>query len=115
MPSVAPKFDVFLTHDWGTDELGRNNHMRVAKVCHALKTAGYSPWFDEEQMRGDVNKAMSDAIINSSCIIVFITERYAEKASGYGPNGANDNCKYEFDAARLSSPHTLGSTRSLPS
>lgn len=27
-------FHVFLTHDWGMDSKGRNNHSRVAEVCH---------------------------------------------------------------------------------
>ena len=31
-PSTAIKYDVFLTHDWGTDEMGRDNHVRVSKV-----------------------------------------------------------------------------------
>lgn len=31
------KTDVFLTHDWGKDELGRDNHSRVAAVNDGLK------------------------------------------------------------------------------
>ena len=84
-------YDCFLTHDWGQDELGRDNHKRVSAVCAALKQAGYNPWFDEERMRGDINKAMADAIATSACVVVFLTERYIQKASGNGPNGADDN------------------------
>ena len=99
MPSC--KFDCFLTHDWGEDELGRDNHARVSKVYVRLKDAGLRPWFDEEFMRGDVNKTMMDALGNSACAVVFITRRYVEKASGIGPNGADDNCKFEFDTALM--------------
>ena len=95
-------FDAFLTHDWGKDELGRDNHARVSKMCAALKQAGIKPWFDEESMRGDVNKAMADALKASKCVVAFLTERYLIKASGDGPNGANDNCKFEFDTALYS-------------
>ena len=30
--------DVFLTHDWGKDELGRDNHARVSKINTALQS-----------------------------------------------------------------------------
>ena len=70
-----PKFDCFLTHDWGVDELGRDNHARVSDVYVRLKSAGFRPWFDEEFMRGDVNKTMMDALANSACVIVFVTHR----------------------------------------
>ena len=95
------QFDCFLTHDWGTDELDRDNHARVSQVCVRLKDAGFKPWFDEEFMRGDVNKTMTDALSRSRCVIVFITNRYVEKASGNGEHGANDNCKFEFDTALM--------------
>eukprot|EP00966_Prymnesium_polylepis_P044520 1032005-Prymnesium_polylepis.1 len=32
-------------------------------------------------------------------VVVFITRRYMTKVSGKGPNGMNDNCKFEFDYA----------------
>ena len=85
------RFHCFLTHDWGKDELQRDNHARVSEVCKRLKAAGLTPWFDEDQMRGDIHKTMSDALNNSACVVVFITRRYVEKASGNGPNGKNDN------------------------
>ena len=46
------RFHVFLTHDWGTDELGRPNHDRVKRVNAWLKQRGIVPWFDEEMMEG---------------------------------------------------------------
>ena len=49
--------DVFLTHDWGTDELGRDNHSRVAEVNTALKAAGLTTWFDSEKMTGTLMSA----------------------------------------------------------
>jgi hypothetical protein len=97
-PMPSCKFDCFLTHDWGEDELGRDNHACVSKVYVRLKDAGLRPWFDEEFMRGDVNKTMMDALGNSACAVVFITRRYVEKASGDGPNGAT---------ARAASPSSV--------
>lgn len=33
-------FAVFLTHDWGEDELKRDNHVRVSRINDALKARG---------------------------------------------------------------------------
>eukprot|EP01147_Barroeca_monosierra_P006758 gene6758-378_t len=35
-------FDIFLSHDWGTDQEGRNNHDRVAMLNTMLKAHGLS-------------------------------------------------------------------------
>ena len=78
------QFDCFLTHDWGEDEGGRNNHARVARVCANLKKEGLRPWFDEERMRGDINDKMADGIEGSGCVVCFITKRYIQKAGGKG-------------------------------
>ena len=106
----AMRFHTFLSHNWGTDESGRDNHARVIKVGQRLKEAGFNPWIDEEYMRGDVNKTMTDALRVSSSVIVFITKSYVEKASGNGPRGGNDNCKYELDTALLE----LGVNKIIP-
>ena len=97
--SSSCEYDAFLTHDWGIDEYGRENHKRVGLINSGLKHAGVSAWFDEEQMRGDINKQMTKGIDDSACMIVFVTKRYITKAGGEGPNGDDDNCKFEFDYA----------------
>eukprot|EP00290_Baffinella_frigidus_P011452 CAMPEP_0180141772 /NCGR_PEP_ID=MMETSP0986-20121125/15136_1 /TAXON_ID=697907 /ORGANISM="non described non described, Strain CCMP2293" /LENGTH=466 /DNA_ID=CAMNT_0022084747 /DNA_START=199 /DNA_END=1595 /DNA_ORIENTATION=+ len=93
------EFQIFLTHDWGTDEHGRDNHARVKRVYHRLKELGVSAWFDEVQMDGDINGTMTEGIDKSTTVGVFVTDRYIAKASGRGESGANDNCKFEFDYA----------------
>ena len=90
-------YDCFLTHDWGTDKLGRNNHDRVVLVNEGLKKRGVKAWLDQERMRGDIVHQMTEGIEDSSVLVVFITENYIMKVAGKGPNGANDNCKVEFD------------------
>ena len=89
-------YDVFVAHDWGVDG---SNHARVAAVNDALKRAGLVTWFDEERMRGDIVQQMTDGIDRSSLVLVFITRNYIQKVAGEGANGANDNCKAEFDYA----------------
>ena len=92
-------YDCFLSHNWGKDSEGRDNHARVVQIANALKAAGLRPWLDEELMAGDINNTMSEAIENSACVVCFVTSAYAQKASGKGPNGPDDNCAYEFNTA----------------
>ena len=95
--SMTPhKYDCFLTHDWGTDDLQRDNHQRVLRVNKALQQAGFSTWFDEDRLEGDIVQQMCDGIDQSMCVLVFITQNYITKVSGTGPKGATDNCKREF-------------------
>eukprot|EP01031_Cornospumella_fuschlensis_P025679 gene25679-31012_t len=88
--------DCFLTHDWGDDELGRNNHTRVSEVNDTLKEHGLVPWFDSDRMEGNIMAQMCAGIDNASCVVVFITQRYMEKVGGAN---AQDNCKKEFNYA----------------
>ena len=88
--------DVFLTHDWGTDEKGRNNHGRVTEVNVALKAAGLTTWFDEDKMTGNVVDQMCGGIDRATVVIVFITQRYCDKVGG---SAQGDNCKMEFSYA----------------
>jgi hypothetical protein len=108
----ASSFQAFLSHDWGTDASGRDTHARVVGVAEVLKLAGLTTWLDEEQMRGNVNEKMAEGIEGSATVVCFLTERYLNKASGRGPNGQDDNCKFEFDLA-LMSQH-LGVEKMIP-
>jgi len=48
MTSLA-RWACFITHDWGSDELGRDNHERAGRVAAALQEAGLAVWFDENE------------------------------------------------------------------
>eukprot|EP00605_Chrysophyceae_sp_TOSAG23-4_P000684 GSChrysophyteH1.ASY1.ANO1.768.1 assembled CDS len=91
--------DVFLTHDWGSDEQGRDNHARVSKINSALKARGLKTWFDEDRMEGKVKQQMLDGIDSSAVVIAFVTDRYMGKVAGKGDAGDKDNCMYEFEHA----------------
>ena len=70
---------VFLSHNWGTDDLGRDNHDRVVEINEMLVDAGYETWCDSEQMIGNVVERMIEGIDNTQMILVFVTRRYMEK------------------------------------
>ena len=85
--------DVFLSHNWGTDEVGRDNHERVALINKALIKLGYCTWFDEEVLSGDIVDQITKGIEQTKCVIVFMTQKYLNKVNG---DNANDYCKTEF-------------------
>ena len=91
------KYQAFLSHDWGKDELGRNNHDRVKRIFQALKQRGLCLWFDEVYMEGDIDKAMCKGIDESKLVIIFITKRYMQKVAG---DNDQDNCQKEFNYAK---------------
>lgn len=86
-----------MTHDWGTDELGRNNHVRVSNMNKALQARGIKTWFDEEKLEGDLVQEMERGVRFSQTVVVFITERYMHKLDKM----EEDNCKSEFLAATV--------------
>jgi hypothetical protein len=91
------KTDAFLTHCWGTDELGRDVHARVLAINFFLsKKMGIVTWFDEEQMKGDVRSKMAEGIDNTQCMIVFVTKNYHDKVNGVSAAGLEDNCRVSF-------------------
>jgi len=71
--------DCFLTHNWGPDSQGRDNHARVARVNTALKGAGKKTWFDEDRLTGNVVQQITSGLQNTKKVIVFITKSYMEK------------------------------------
>jgi len=101
------RFDVFLTHDWGTDSEGRRTHERVAQINKYLKSRGLSTCFDEDRMAGNVIDKMCAGIDDSDLIAVFVTQNYIDKVGG--KHGPHDNCKKEFEYAE----RTKGADRLL--
>ena len=93
---MADHTDVFLSHNWGEDEDGRDNHKRVSFINEELKTRGYKTWFDEEKLAGNIDEKMAQGIDQTKGVIIFITRRYYEKVNG---ENAGDNCKKEFHYA----------------
>ena len=92
-------YAVFLSHDWGKDELGRSNHKRVVRLSEELKALGLRTWLDQDRMEGDINAAMSEGIDASETVAVFITSNYLVKAQGQGARRLDDNCYAEFTYA----------------
>ena len=93
---MASVSDVFLSHNWGEDGSGRDNHDRVSLINQELKNMRYKTWFDEDEMAGNIAERMSEGIEQAQAVIIFLTRKYYEKVNG---KNALDNCKREFNYA----------------
>lgn len=51
-------FEAFLSHAWGKDLSGRDNHGRVKKIYKGLSERGLRPWLDELEMRDNINEVL---------------------------------------------------------
>ncbi len=100
----VPDFDVFISHDWGKDENGTDNHERCVKIAKQLEEMGLRVFIDEVNMQGNIYDAISRGIDRSRCIMICITKRYMEKVNG---NDTQDNCRLEFDYALDQKPDNI--------
>ena len=97
--------DVFISHNWGDDEQGRDNHARAGMLNELLKAEGMRTWFDAEKMSGSINDAMCDGIEQARVVLCLITEKYIAKVGGHN---ARDNCRKEFiHASRMKSSNNM--------
>ena len=87
---------VFLSHNWGKDISGRDNHDRVVLINKELEKIGYQTWLDTERITGGLVEKMIEGIEQADGVIAFITRRYYEKVKG---RNARDNCYIEFEYA----------------
>jgi hypothetical protein len=76
MSFLGSPFAAFLTHDWGKDELGRDNHHRVVQVAKNLKQRGLPIWVDEHQLTDNVFHQICQGVDSSDITIVFVTAKY---------------------------------------
>lgn len=90
--------DIFLSHAWGTDHENRNNHHRVKLLSKQLISKGYSVWFDENDIIGNIDNSIIKGITNSQVVIVCLTEKYCNKINNsVYHNSPNDNCYKEWN------------------
>jgi hypothetical protein len=90
--------DIFLSHAWGTDDENRNNHQRVKLLSKLLLNKGYSVWFDENDIIGNIDNSIIKGISNAQVVLVCLTEKYCDKINNsVYHNAPNDNCYKEWN------------------
>lgn len=103
-PSTPPRAgggrgrkQLFLSHTWSPDEDGRNTHERARMLTWSLQRLGWTVWFDEVDMKGRIDAAMSDGIEQADAVVMLLTRKYARKINHGARNiSSNDNCLKEF-------------------
>lgn len=89
---------LFFSHTWRPDRLGRNTHVRVHQIVKKIRGLGWTTWFDEEDMNNNIDAAMAQGIDNADVVIVCLTENYINKINETSKNPRlRDNCLKEWN------------------
>jgi len=92
--------DIFLSHAWGKNELGIDNHEKCKQLCNKLINNGYSVWFDDYEMIGNIDKNIMKGINSCKVVLICLTEKYVNKINdAVILNKPNDNCYKEWNYA----------------
>tara|TARA_A100001015_G_scaffold290867_1_gene364385 strand:+ start:2644 stop:3318 length:675 start_codon:yes stop_codon:yes gene_type:complete len=90
--------DIFISHSWGKDILNRPNHERAKYLSNLLVNQGYSVWFDEYDLIGNIDNAIIKGINDCKVVIICLTESYCNKINNSVYNNLpNDNCYKEWN------------------
>ena len=79
------------------DSLNRDNHLRCKEIYSLLVQKGYSVWFDDKDLKGNIDNSIIKGINNAKIILICLTEKYCNKInSAVNNNLPNDNCYKEW-------------------
>jgi hypothetical protein len=93
---------LFFSHTWQHDKLGRDTHARVYELAKLMERSGWSIWIDEDNMKGNIDAAMASGIDDADAIIVCLTENYCKKVNETARNPRKrDNCLKEWTYANI--------------
>jgi len=94
--SQGRRYDVFLSHAWGEDTEGRDNHVRVMKMASYLRLHGLEVFFDDWEMHKyrSIDEAMVSGMRYASVVVIVLTEKYVQKIVDAQ---VRDNCAAEFN------------------
>lgn len=92
--------EIFISHTWTKDILGRDNHNRCKLLCDYLKKLGYSVWFDHYDMQSNIDNSIMLSINECKVFLVCLTMEYCNKINNAVNNNLiSDNCFKEWNYA----------------
>lgn len=96
----GPSYDCFISHNWGKDSQGRDNHKRVMQIAGILEGHGIQVFLpDREAHRyNSTDEAMVDGMRRSAVALVFVTRKYIEKIE---EGKVDDDCVAQFNLAKM--------------
>jgi hypothetical protein len=107
-PRAARK-QLFLSHAWKPDGLGRDTHARARQLKDSLERVGWSVWFDEKDMKLNLDASMILGIETASVVLVCLTREYCRQIndSCFDPR-KRSNCYKEWKYAHARHKIVLG-------
>ena len=101
---MSESYDIFITHNWGLDSHGRDNHKRCKLLAEELILRGYKVWMDENNIVKNIDNKIMEGISNSKIVLLCLTEQYCKKISdAINYQKINDNCYKEWNLILLNS------------
>ena len=106
---VQQSKQIFLSHCWKEDELGRKNHTRVSSLTRELRRLGWSTWFDEDDMLSleDMDASISQGIEGADVFLCCVTVQYCNKINRASLTCTRDNCYKEWSYANARSKRII--------
>ena len=95
------KKQIFISHTWKHDSQGRDTHDRARHLKHALEKLGWSVWFDETDMYGNIDAAMANGIDNCSVVVFCLTRAYFENIENAVNTSKLSNCLKEWNYSQI--------------
>ena len=90
--------DVFISHNWGKDRVGRDNHGRCLELSKILNEKGYTTWIDKNDLLSNIDSSIIKGINNSKVVLICLTEKYMNKIdNSVLNNNLRDNCYKEWN------------------
>lgn len=91
------EYQVFLSYAWGEEKDLRFTGLRrlLRAFYQDFSEAGFTVWFDEKHMIGDIDAQMRAGVVSSDLVILFGTEVYRQKTQ----EDSKTNVKKELDFA----------------
>lgn len=98
--STNMRKNLFLSHTWREDVLGRDTHARVRELKVHLEKVGWNVWFDEDDMCLNLDASMVRGIEEADVFVVCFTREYATQVNSASFNmRKRSNCLKEFTYA----------------
>ena len=97
------KKQLFLSHNWGKNLNGEDNHEKVKNINKILTNLyGWTTWFDEIDMGWNLDGSMYKGITECDVVLVFLTQKYIAKIENNCLDFTNrDNCAKEWNLINL--------------
>ncbi|CAK9046854.1 unnamed protein product [Durusdinium trenchii] len=95
----GPSYDCFISHNWGKDTQGRDNHQRVMQIAATLEKHGIQVFLQDREAHrySSTDEAMIDGMRRSAVALIFVTRRYIEKIE---EGRVDDDCVAQFNLAK---------------